>query len=225
VLTSALDDFGDLPAKPLPPKAADIVAAVQKRLERRYAPVDGGPPLDDPPPPPPLPALPALPAPKKGKKKARGAGGQEAERIVEAWLELEGWEVHRAAAAGAIKDPKTGRHFVKSHDIFGCLDMVAIKPGAKPDTRGVQVTTATGKSARRRKIEGHRWPPTWQVLLVSHEVTEDPAHRRRLKHFLKVEEFRDGKWSEPRAVAIDKAMIDAHRSTKWAAKREKASEL
>jgi hypothetical protein len=166
----------------------------------------------------------AQPTKEKPRKKARGAKGAEAERIVEAWLELEGWTVHRAAAAGMIRLPG-GKTFVKSHDLFGCLDMVAFHLG-KPETRGVQVTTASGKSNRRRKIELHRWPVHWEVLLVSHETTQDPANRRRNAHFLKVERYLgDRKWGETSAISIDMAAIEAHRKKKWAMKHEETDDL
>lgn len=57
------------------------------------------------------------------------------------WLTSRGWlaqTVERYVAAAR-----------RRIDLFGCIDLVAIRPGA---TLGVQVTTATNLAARARKI-------------------------------------------------------------------------
>lgn len=135
--------------------------------------------------------------------KAKGKKGNEAELLVKTWLEANGWTVHRAAQGNLVRLP--GRApFTKSHDLFGCLDLLAIKPGGIEETWAVQVTTQNGRTARRRKLEGVAWPVSWKVSLVSHETTEDPANRRRRSHFLKVEDYMgDARWGEPQAAPID----------------------
>lgn len=147
---------------------------------------------------------------------ARGKKGSEAERLVQLWLEREGWMVHRAAATGLVKLPN-GRTICKSHDLFGCLDLLAIRCDMDA-TWGLQVTTQKGRSARRRKIEGvTAWPSTWRIYLASHEVVPDPAKRSRRIHYVKLELYNQAekKWLEPTTIQIDVKEIEA-----WRKKRD-----
>lgn len=137
--------------------------------------------------------------------KHHGLKGSEAERLLQKWLEADKWTVHRAARAGFIRLPN-GKGFCRSHDIYGCIDLLAIKryePNLQFETWALQVCTAGGRSERRRKIEGIRWPLTWRVTLASHETTQDPADRRRVRGFWRFEDYQgDSKWSCPVAVAV-----------------------
>lgn len=127
-------------------------------------------------------------APTK-KKARRGSGGAEAELLFEKWLKAEGWTYHRAAAAGVVRLPG-GRTFCKSHDLFGCLDFLAFLPAvAGSAVWGVQVTTQSGRAARRKKVAALNWPLAWRVSIVSHEVTPDPAHRGRRRHHWVIEDL------------------------------------
>lgn len=162
-------------------------------------------------------------------KRSRGKKASEAELLFAKWLRLRGWIAHRAAATGMkkledgagnpIRDPRTGkpRFVVQSHDIWGCIDVVAFKPTG--DVLAAQVTTQEGRNARRRKLEGLPWPadPKWRVVLVSHEAVEDPAHRARRLHFWKVERLTAGTWKLEQLVPFSPTEVEAHAREKRAA--------
>lgn len=165
-------------------------------------------------------------AAKKKKPKKRGKGGSEAERIVQAWLELAGWTTHRAAATGFHKFQKKdgGSGFaVKSHDLFGALDILAFR--AKPlnmqggfETVGVQVTTQTNRSARRAKVEQHKWPDSWLVW-VAVVRSEPKTHGRGRDYFVAIESLCSGQWLPPAANKLDMQAIRAHWKAKAASRR------
>lgn len=160
-------------------------------------------------------------APKKKRK--RGKGGGEAERIVKAWLELQGWVVHRAAATGfhrfQKKDGSTG-FGVQSHDLFGCFDLLSFKRAESvsgpdgiglmdPETWALQVTVPDMVAARRNKIDatGFKFPMMWRVSVIAHES-------RRLGrgsvHFLRIYDQNARKdWREREPIQIDMAAIKA----------------
>lgn len=160
-------------------------------------------------------------------KRAGSKGGAELERLVEAWLEVQGWKVHRAAPAGLVQ-LAGGGHFTRSNDLFGCFDFLACTPweratgapGPDEQTWAIQATAPDNRSPRRAKIEAAGpWPRSWRVSIV-HHVSERVG--RETRHFFIVED-RDpfsGKWSEPAAVAVDLDALLAFRSAKARAKRE-----
>lgn len=150
--------------------------------------------------------------------------GSEAERLVESWLQMNGWTTHRAAATGFHRyEKKGGGHgfAVKSHDLFGCIDILAFRRSLARDedeTWAIQVTTQGGRSARRRKIEPVDWPYSWRISLVSHESTPDPANRARKLHFIKAEDFEPVGWLPAEAFQIDPKAIEAFRKARAAEK-------
>ncbi|MDI7268728.1 MAG: hypothetical protein QME96_12110 [Myxococcota bacterium] len=155
---------------------------------------------------------------------ARGKKSSEAELLCRKWLESLGWTIHRAGKTSLkhITRPdgspvlrRDGKPMVvnESHDLFGCVDLLAI--ATERGTWALQITTQGGRSERRRKMEPIPWPREWRVSLVSHEPTEDPAHRGRRKHFWRVEDFgRAGlpvrSWLDPVAVPFSPAEVEAH---------------
>lgn len=158
--------------------------------------------------------------------KARGLKSGEAELLAKKWLESLGWSVHRAAKTGLkrITRPdgtpvlrRDGKPMVvnESHDLWGCVDLMAIRASG---AWALQVTTQSGRSERRRKIERVAWPDSWRVSLVSHEAVEDPAHRGRRKHFWRVEDFGGHleevpllprTWQEPDAIEFRPSEVEA----------------
>lgn len=148
-------------------------------------------------------------------KKPRGLKAGAAESLFQKWLAMEGWKAHRAAKPAFVKTKSGG--FSRSYDVFGAFDFVAYRGD---DVWCVQTTTQDGRNARRRKIEAlGEMPSTWRVSIISHETTEDAAHRGRRLHFWRIEDasrFMDGEgdptltWQAPEAVPFDKAAVEAH---------------
>lgn len=161
------------------------------------------------------------------RRPSRGLKGVAAERALERWLIANGWTVHRAAKAGTAQ--RGGRWFCKSNDIFGALDILAIRTAASvadrveaglpheprmaPETWAIQVTTQNGRSERRRKLEAIGWPRSWRVSLMSHETVPDPANRVRRLHSWKGEDLyrtQDGAvtWLTPWVTWFNPQAID-----------------
>jgi len=101
--------------------------------------------------------------------------GNALEIIAKDHLESEGHHVHRAIRS--FVTPKGGKPFVRSNDIFGCFDLIAISSFEKP--RFIQVTTKTKVYDRMAKIDK--------------KLTIDPAncsievwgwHGRKRKYFV-----------------------------------------
>jgi hypothetical protein len=108
-----------------------------------------------------------------------------AELLFEKWLHARGYKFahrFRRVQQGPIS---------KAHDGFGALDFLVLD-SERDGFWGVQVTTQAGRCARRRKIEAVPWPSDFYVLLVSHETTQDPAHRGRRLNFWRVEQYERG---------------------------------
>lgn len=64
-------------------------------------------------------------------------------------LEREGYIVHRAIRS-YIK-PKGGKPFMRSNDMFGCFDFIALSSHKLP--RFIQITTANNFATKRKKID------------------------------------------------------------------------
>lgn len=102
-------------------------------------------------------------------------GGRDAERLMEAWLRAEGWEVDRRCGAPALYRGRDGRVFSKSQDVFRCVDLIAMRPD---QVWFIQVTTKNCVSARKAKIERVRWPVYLirngyvRVSIAVHEVVD-----------------------------------------------------
>lgn len=157
-------------------------------------------------------------------KRARGTKGGEAELLFQKWLLHTGeWDrVHRVARP-ALVEYQPGKFFTQSHDLFNCLDFIAVRRArhlqheddhavADTETWGVQVTTispsgsGSNMSRRRKKMAGP-WPRSWRISLVVHEQVPDPAHRARSLHFWRVQDYVDGVWQEAVAVPFDRAAV------------------
>jgi len=137
--------------------------------------------------------------------------GNETELLFVKWLKKEGYTVHRAARAGFIKLPN-GKSFCQSHDMFGALDILAFRDDS---VWAVQMTSQSGRSARRAKVSAIEWPPSWKVSIISHETTQDPNHRARKLHFWKVENlnYENGGWYIQPAVQFSKKEVVEHGRT------------
>lgn len=113
---------------------------------------------------------------------SRTLKASEAEKFIESWLVSLGYVVHRARRSGSQRD---GKWFTASHDLFGCLDLLAVMSAEGntdewPALWGLQVTTAKGMTARRRKVESLNWPlPYIDIGMARVEAQPDPAHRGR----------------------------------------------
>ena len=139
--------------------------------------------------------------------------GAALEHLVETWLQMQGYVVHRAAAAGVHR---FGSFYAsKSNDIFGCIDLLAIR---RDGTRAFQCTTAQNRAARRKKIEKHaeHWPSQWEVAVVVHDwerVASNKPGVSRTQHYLRIERVNHacGGWCPQESVEIDVKAIEAWR--------------
>ena len=144
--------------------------------------------------------------------------GALAESYAAAWLEHRGWTVHRAGAALVGGAARQGRFLSRRTDLFGALDLLAIRrdhvlicggcrvaatAAAHPcacgwdgrpsiTTWGWQVTTPKNRAARRRKLEAVRWPLNWRVSLALY----DPEHILVASAW-RLEDLVEGRWREP----------------------------
>lgn len=92
--------------------------------------------------------------------------GNAAEKVMEAYLALQGWpEVH---VAGAVRERlPNGNVLTRSHDLFGCFDAMAVDGRSRGYTVwAIQVTTPNNRAARRKKVQGRRWPASWRISVV-----------------------------------------------------------
>lgn len=161
------------------------------------------------------------PPPEPGRPaRRRGARGREAELLLARWLRAQGWLVHLAAPSG-VRRLRNGAVVCQQHDLFGVFDALALR--AEPlvvedpailcvDAWLLQVTTAGGRTERRRRIEaaGPALPRStgWRVSLVSHERTPHPGDRRRTAHHWRVEDYVHGLgWQRPVVFAFEPATL------------------
>lgn len=87
---------------------------------------------------------------------------KKAENFVVAWLRAEAWaEVHQAEPSR--RRLPDGRVLTRTHDLFGCFDIVAADYSQPYETWAIQVTTPSNRSKRRKKIQDRCWPSTWRV--------------------------------------------------------------
>ena len=130
---------------------------------------------------------------KKPKKKA-GSKGKKSENLYKKWLENQGYLCHKAAPGSLFN---TGSFVMcRSNDIFGCIDILAIKPTPPAATIAAQLTTQDGRSARKAKLAAIKhWPESWSIVLVTHEVIKEA--KKKAQHRWKCETLLDeNRWSD-----------------------------
>lgn len=89
--------------------------------------------------------------------RARARGNAFQDRCAEI-LEAEGWTTHnQKTVSKAVRvGPGQVRWTSCRNDIFGALDILAVKPGAR--VRGVQVTLDSGLGRKLKDIAAIAWP-------------------------------------------------------------------
>ena len=138
-------------------------------------------------------------------RKRAGSSDVTTENLFADWCRMKGGRVYQC---GQKRNPiGFGRY--PPNEIFGCFDgetldlVIKNYPMRAPDavrwarsTSNVahwywQATTGSGpKDARRRKIhENGPWPAGADVLLLTHETTENPVDRRKPLHFWALEAY------------------------------------
>lgn len=100
--------------------------------------------------------------------------GNAYEREVQVSLEKLGYLVHRAYAS-FVRLP-SGKAFVRSHDIFGTFDLVALDPIGS--LRFLQITTESGATERRKKLEAFFLQWGGHVDATFELVVRYPGNRR-----------------------------------------------
>lgn len=102
------------------------------------------------------------PAAKPAKRKVNtSAKGTAIELAAIKLLEAEGYKVHRCVRTGTKRGPLW---ISQSNDVFGCIDLVAKKRGAR--TRWIQVTAHSGIGQKRREIEEVPWDPLFDSVEI-----------------------------------------------------------
>lgn len=92
---------------------------------------------------------------KKPKRKVNtSAKGTALELSAIKILEAEGYKVHRCVRTGVKRGPF---YYSQSNDVFGCIDLVAKKRGAR--TRWIQVTAHSGIGQKKKDLEEVPWDP------------------------------------------------------------------
>ncbi len=93
-------------------------------------------------------------APKAKRKVNTSAKGTAIELAAIKLLEAEGYKVHRCVRTGVKRGPF---YFSQSNDVFGCIDLVAKKKGAR--TRWIQVTADSGIGRKKKDLDEVPWDP------------------------------------------------------------------
>jgi hypothetical protein len=132
----------------LPPKAS-----LQAKPKRKPTPaVRPDPPVALPGLPPAGPEAEPQDAPKKKRKVNTSSKGTAIELAAIKVLEAEGYKVHRCVRTGVKRGPF---YFSQSNDVFGCIDLVAKRFGAR--TRWIQVTADSGIGRKKKDLDEVPW--------------------------------------------------------------------
>jgi hypothetical protein len=145
----------------------------------------------------------------------KALSGNQAELLYDKWARMNGWRTAPAKKV-AVRIGK-GKVVTKAHDHMGVWDFINLHPKRGQVVFG-QITTQAGRAERRRKIlEAGPWPTILAVsyILVSHETTEDPAHRGRSLDWWRVEALdRDEKgrpfWGRTLAYQFSKRDVEEY---------------
>lgn len=119
---------------------------------------------------------------------ARGSKDKVAERLFHKWL------IHSGYPKDNISKAVSSRF--NREDILGC-DLVIYHDGK---FWGVQVTTASGVTARKRRLENFGFKTTrkFRISIATHEPVRDPANRTRKLHYWRIQDYLgDEQWAEP----------------------------
>ncbi len=93
-------------------------------------------------------------APKPKRKVNTSKKGTGIELAAIKVLEAEGYKVHRCVRTGVKRGPL---YFSQSNDVFGCIDLVAKRMGAR--TRWIQVTAHSGIGQKKKDLDEVPWDP------------------------------------------------------------------
>lgn len=144
--------------------------------------------------------------------------GALAESYAASWLETRGWTVHRAQAALIGAAAVRGRMISRRTDLFGALDLLAIRRDhvlicggcrvaataaahscacgwdgiVAVATWAWQVTTRNVARARKRRLESVGWPRDWRVSLAVY----DPE-RVLVASAWRIEDLVEERWCVP----------------------------
>lgn len=81
--------------------------------------------------------------------------GNDREKLAKAILEADGYTVDRATRK-AVYIKSMRRHVSQANDFFGCIDLIAVRPGSK--IRFVQVTDQTHLTKHLPEMQAIPWP-------------------------------------------------------------------
>ena len=97
--------------------------------------------------------VPPAAAPKKRRVNTSSKGTQIELAAIKV-LEAEGYKVHRCVRTGIKRGPI---YISQSNDVFGCIDLVAKRKGAR--TRWIQVTADSGIGRKKADLAEVPWDP------------------------------------------------------------------
>ncbi len=134
--------------------------------------------------------------------------GIPAENVLNRILQAAGWSVHQARRTGTKRG---GKYITFSNDLWGCVDLACVRKNA--GVWFIQVTTSSGITPRRRKLEAIAWPLSsgayvFRVSIFETRVELDPANPRRARHWFRIHDLlEDGKWSVGWRLEVPREML------------------
>lgn len=112
--------------------------------------------------------------------------GNDAEKLAKAYLESQGYKVHRAVRA--YRPIGNGRLINFQTDIFGCIDLVCKKPGER--TRWIQVTTDSGFGRKVEALKSVHWDVTYDSVEIWQWMQRKMTAGMTRKEFLEWKHFK-----------------------------------
>lgn len=149
--------------------------------------------------------------------------GSAAEKVLEAYLALQGWSEVQMARAARERLPG-GRVITRTHDIFGCFDTLAVDGRGHPEVWAMQVTTPNNRSLRRRKVQGRRWPASWRISVIVVKAVPSGTHGKTgvlLVEDLENVDTTEERWSEQRQIVFSIARAKTALALVKAAKKKR----
>lgn len=133
--------------------------------------------------------------------------GTDAENVLNRILHADGWDTHQARRSGSFR---AGAFFSNSNDLWNCIDLAGVR---RPDGCWfIQVTTSSGTSKRRRKLEQVDWPisDVFRISIFETKVEPDSTMPRRAQHWFRIHDLlADGTWRVGYRLNVERHFLKA----------------